>query len=504
MLEKKLIINKTAAEIRIALVENGRLAEIFIERNWEKSLVGNIYKGTVGRVLPGMNCAFIDIGLDKSAFLFGGDTYSGEPSEIPREFDQESEDDSEVSRVPPPDISKILEDGEEIVVQVVKEAIGTKGPRVTMHPTLAGRYLVLMPYTPYVAMSRRIKNDGEKSRLSAITEKLKEESKLGIIVRTSAQGISREPIHRDFYQLKKAWDSLSLKIEDSKARGLIHSDLDLIKKTVRDLFDTDITSIVVDDYNTYQSLKSFFSENIPEAYKFLKFHTEKLPVFDLYGIEIDIARALHRRVDLPSGGYLIIDQSEALTAFDVNTGRYVGKLNARETILKTNLEATLKVVEQIRLRNIGGIIVVDFIDMELPEDQEKLYQTFLEALKTDRALTNVLPVNELGLLQLTRKRTRESLGRKLLDHCPVCYSHGSIMSVQTEALELLREIIRQSIQSNSKKIRANVRPEVHEWVVNHEKKSLKKICDDLGIEIEFITSKVSFDHLREFSFEVSC
>lgn len=503
MLEKKLIINKTAAEIRIALLENGRLAEIFIERNWEKSLVGNIYKGTVARVLPGMNCAFIDVGLDKSAFLFGGDTYSGEPSELRSPPNDDSEDDSEIPKVEPPEISEVLEDGKEIVVQVVKEAIGTKGPRVTMHPTLAGRYLVLMPYTPYVAMSRRIKNEEEKTRLSSITEKLTEKNKLGIIVRTAAQGISKEPIHRDFYQLKKQWDFLTQKIEDPSSRGLIHSDLDTIKKNVRDLFDTDVTSIIVDDYNTYQSLRSFFSESIPEAFKFLKYHSDKLPLFDLHGIEIDIARALNRRVDLPSGGYLIIDQSEALTAFDVNTGRYVGKANARETILKTNLEATLKVVEQIRLRNIGGIIVVDFIDMELEEDQEKVYQTFQEAIKNDRALTNVLPVNELGLLQLTRKRTRESLGRKLLDPCPVCYGHGSIMSVQTEALELLREIIRQSIQSNSKKIKASVRPEVQDWVINHEKKFLKKICDDLGIEIEFITSKVSFDHLREFSFEVS-
>ena len=500
MLEKKLIINKTAAEIRIALLENGRLAEIFIERDWEKSLVGNIYKGTVARVLPGMNCAFVDIGLDKSAFLFGGDTYS--PDQAPRVLGLSEEGEEGEAEQELPEVRDILEDGQEVVVQVVKEAIGTKGPRITMHPTLAGRYLVLMPYTQYVAMSRRIKNDEEKSRLSLITEKLSEENNLGIIVRTAAQGISKEPIHRDFYQLKKSWDLLSKRIEDSSSQGIIHSDLDIIKKTVRDFFDSDVKSIVVDDYSTYQSLRSFFSECIPEAFRYLSFYNERLPIFDLYGIEVDIARALHRRVDLPSGGYLVVDQSEALTAFDVNTGRYVGKANARETILKTNLEATVKVVEQIRLRNIGGIIIVDFIDMDHEEDQDKLYQYFLEGLKNDRALTNVSPVNELGLIQMTRKRTRESLGRKLLDACPLCVGHGSIKSPQTEAIELMREIVRQSLQANSRFIKVHLRPDVYEWVTNYEKKFLKRICDEFKIEVKFVTSKVSFELLRDVSFDV--
>ena len=503
MLEKKLIISKTAAEIRIALLENGRLAEIFIERDWEKSLVGKIYKGNVARVLPGMNCAFVDIGLDKSAFLFGGDTYSPEHSSetfSPAKLDEENDSSEALQEVP--EIRDVLKDGQEVVVQVVKEAIGTKGPRVTMHPTLAGRYLVLMPYTPYVAMSRRINNDTEKDRLQSIVEKLSKETNLGIIVRTSAQGVSKEPIFRDFYQLKRNWDQLSKRISDSSHRGLIHSDLDMIKKTVRDLFDSDIVSIVVDDYPTYQALRSFFSENIPEAFKFLKFHKDTLPLFDLHGIEVDIGRALHRRVELPSGGYLVIDQSEALTTFDVNTGRYVGKADARETILKTNLEATEKVIEQIRLRNIGGIIIVDFIDMDLQEDQEKLYQVFQETIKTDRALTNVYPVNDLGLIQMTRKRTRESLGRKLLDSCPLCNGHGSIRSPQTESLELLREIIRQSFQTNSRALKIYLRPDIHEWVLTHERKFLKKICEDLNVEIEFVTSKINFDFLRDISFDV--
>lgn len=504
MLEKKLIINKTAAEIRIALLENGRLAEIFIERDWEKSLVGNIYKGSVARVLPGMNCAFIDIGLDKSAFLFGGDTYS--PEHAPRLMNDsaeegEGEEESQGEREMP-EVREVLEDGQEVVVQVVKEAIGTKGPRVTMHPTLAGRYLVLMPYTKYVAMSRRIKNEDEKSRLTQITEKLLEENGLGIILRTAAQGVSKEPIYRDFYQLKKSWDNLSRRIEDKASQGMIHADLDIVKKIVRDFFDSDVKSIVVDDYSTYQSLRSFFSECIPEAFRFLSFYNEKLPIFDLYGIEVDIGRALHRRVELPSGGYLVVDQSEALTAFDVNTGRFVGKANARETIFKTNLEATTKVIEQIRLRNIGGIIIIDFIDMEQEEDQEKLYQTFVEELKIDRALTNVSPVNELGLIQMTRKRTRESLGRKLLDPCPLCCGHGSLKSSQTESLELLREIVRRSLQTNSRFFKVHVRPDIYEWVTNHEKKYLKRICDDFKIEVKFVTSKVSFDLLRDVSFDV--
>lgn len=498
MLEKKLIINKTAAEVRIGLLENGRLAEIFIERDWEKSLVGNIYKGTVSRVLPGMNCAFIDIGLDKSAFLFGGDAYSPSHDKLLKLSASDKKDSLENA----PDIQEVLQNGQEIVVQVAKESIGSKGPRVTMHPTLAGRYLVLMPYTSYIAMSRRIKDEEEKNRLSSIIQKLYDENQLGIIVRTAAQGILKEPICRDFYQLKKNWELLFQKIEDKSSLGLIYSELDMIKKIVRDLFDSGVTSIVVDDYSTYQSLRSFFSENIPEAFKFLKLYTGDIPIFDIYGIEVDIGRALHRKIDLPSGGYLIIDQSEALTAFDVNTGKYVGKVNARDTILKTNLEATVKVVEQIRLRNIGGIIVIDFIDMDFEEDQQRLYQIFSETLKTDRALTNVSPVNELGLIQLTRKRTKESLGRKLLNSCPLCDGYGLVKSSQTESLDLLREIIRQSLQRKSRHIKAYVRPDIHDWVVNHEKKFFKKICEDLKIEIEFVTSKVSFDLLREVSFEV--
>ena len=499
MLEKKLLINKTSSETRIALLENGRLAEIFIEKNSRKSVVGNIYKGIVVRVLPGMNSAFIDIGLEKAAFLYGGDTYSSEDGQLtPTSLEEEKEGEEKTVAI----IQNNLKAGQEIIVQIAKEPIGTKGPRVTMHPTLAGRYLVLMPYTPYTALSRKIVEPDEKARLTQISEKLYEENKVGVIVRTSAQGISKEPVCRDFYQLKKNWDSLCLKINNSKSPSLLYSELDLTKKIVRDFFDTGISSIIVDHYNTYQELRSFLSENISEAFKCLKLYNEKIPLFDIYGIEVDIARALRRKIELPSGGYLVIDQTEALTAFDVNTGKYVGKANAQETILTTNKEAAVRVVEQLRLRNIGGIIIIDFIDMESTEDQKTISDFFADELKNDRALTKVFPVNELGLVQLTRKRTIDSLEKKLLSVCPFCEGQGSIKSIQTESLDLLREITRQSLQKKSKHIKAYVRSDIYEWTMKNEKKLLKKICDDLEIEIEFIDSKINFDFLRQLPFEV--
>ena len=387
-------------------------------------------------------------------------------------------------------------------MQIAKEPIGSKGPRVTMHPTLAGRYLVLMPYTPYIALSRKVVDPEEKNRLTQIAQRLYDDHEIGVIVRTSAQGIFKEPVTRDFYQLKKTWESLRKKIDHAKSPSLVYSELDLTKKIVRDFFDTGISSIIVDNYATYQELRSFLSENISEAFKCLKFYGEKIPLFDIYGIEVDIARALRRKIELPSGGYLIIDQAEALTAFDVNTGKYVGKVNAQETILKTNKEAAVKVVEQLRLRNIGGIIIIDFIDMESVEDQKTISEYFANELKHDRALTKVLPVNELGLVQMTRKRTVDSLEKKLLNVCPLCDGQGSIKSIQTESLDLLREITRQSLQKNCRNVKAFVRSDVYEWTMKNEKRLLKKICDDLEIDIEFTDSKINFDALRQLPFEV--
>ncbi|MBC61943.1 MAG: Rne/Rng family ribonuclease, partial [Zetaproteobacteria bacterium] len=292
------------------------------------------------------------------------------------------------------------------------------------------------------------------------------------------------------------------KISASPAPSLVYSELNLIKKTCRDFFDEGLEMILCDHYNTYLQLRSFFSENLPEAFKLLKFYDQQTPIFDIFGVEIDIGRAIGKRIDLPSGGYLIIEQTEALTSFDVNTGKFVGKANAQQTILTTNLEATVKVVEQLKIRNLGGIIVIDFIDMEDLKDQEKVYNVFLSELEKDKALTNVLKISELGLVQMTRKRTSESLGRKLLESCPHCEGRGEVKSIQTEVNELLREIIRTSLQTGSKKIRIRVRNDIKDWLFLNGAKALKQISDDYSIEIDFIPSPLTIDLIRKQAFEV--
>lgn len=507
MIHKHLIINKTDSEVRIALLENNRVAELVIERKSEKSIVGNIYKGIVTRVMPGMNAAFVDIGLEKSAFLYGGDTYSPEQLEqaliLGDNFftkDLAKEDTKEERQVN--QIGEILRDGQQIVVQVTKEPIGTKGPRVTMHPTIAGRFLVLVPFTMQVSLSRKIENEEERTRLTSIIEKLVTQAKIGLIARTASQGISRETIVRDFNILKKNWGQIQQRINNHIPKTILYHELDIIKRSVRDFFDEGVRTIIIDDYTTYKQLRSFISEHLPEAFKCLNFFDESIPIFDLHGIEVDIARSLGKKIELPSGGYLIIEQTEALTTFDINTGKYIGKANAQQTILKTNMEAAEKIVEQLRIRNIGGIIIVDFIDMEEEENRQKLFQRFSEELTLDRALTNILPLSELGLIQMTRKRTAESLERKLTVPCPYCEGHGRVKSVQTEALDLLREAVRRSIQTDRKKILVQVRTDIKDWIHIYEKNSLKRIQEDLGIEIEFLNSRLNVDLLREMPFEV--
>ena len=498
MIQKHLIINKSDSEVRIALLENNKLAELLIERESEKNIVGNIYKGVVTRVMPGMNAAFVDIGLEKAAFLYGGDSYSTNQlnQKLPINGSTTIEQ-KEVNQ-----IGSILEDGQNIIVQITKEPISTKGPRVTMYPTIAGRFLVIVPYSLQVSLSRKIKCEEEKHRLTNILEKLVTSNKMGVIARTASQNISKETIIRDFNLLKKNWAQIKQKIVSQAPKTLVHSELDLIKKSIRDFFDEGVRSIIIDDFLVYQQLRSFISEHLPEAFKYLKLYEDKIPIFDLYGIEIDIARSLGKKIELPSGGHLIIEQTEALTTVDVNTGKYIGTANAQQTILKTNLEATEKIVEQLRIRNIGGIIIIDFIDMDDESNRLLVFKKLSEESSSDRALTNILPLSELGLIQMTRKRTAESLERKLTILCPYCDGHGRIKSIQTESLDLLREITRQHIQTGQNNITIHVRPDIKDWINIHEKKFLSKLEEEKGVTINFITSQLTTDLLRESTFEV--
>ena len=508
MADRQLIINSNASETRIALLEKDRVAEIFIERQRERGIVGNIYAGVVMRVLPGMQAAFIDIGTERTAFLYGGDVLD---PELVREQrldigvqgleDLNPEELRERSTKQRKPIEKLLREGQHIVVQVAKEPLGSKGARVTMFLSLPGRFLVIMPDFTHIGISRRIEDAAQRQQLTDLVKEIKPDD-IGVIVRTAAAKIDAAHLQKDLKFLLKTWRNVDAKRRRAEPPALLYQDLDLALKTTRDLYSEDIERIVVDDNNTYEELKKFLTATIPGAAKRLVRYDEPVPIFDVYGIEMDIGRALSSRIELPSGGYLVIDQTEALTSFDVNTGKYVGKGNAHETILKTNLEAVKKIVSQLRIRNIGGIIVIDLIDMERLEDREIVYNALQEELKADKARTNVLRISELGLVQMTRKRTAESLERRLMEPCAHCEGRGRVRSTATEAYDLLREIRRHALQTGQTSITVKVRDDIRRWLEVEERKLFTDLIEEFGLKIEFRQTQLSTQMLTEAPYEV--
>lgn len=506
MLDKQLIINANSSETRIALLEKERVAELFIERERERGIVGNIYLGTVMRVLPGMQAAFINIGAERTAFLYGGDVLDPDslkdqkldPAQAMDLTPEEIRERNYKQRKP---IEKLIREGQQIVVQVAKEPLGTKGARVTMFLSLPGRYLVLMPEFTHIGVSRRIDSMEERNRLSDIVKQIKPDE-VGVIVRTAAKGLDAGLLQKDLKFLLKNWRSVDAKKKRAQPPAVLYQDLNLILKTTRDVYSDDIEKIVIDDYEAHEELKRFLNATIPGASKKLELYTERTPIFDVYGVELDIGRALSSRIELPSGGYLVIDQTEALTSFDVNTGKYVGHANAQETILKTNIEAVIKIVSQLRIRNIGGIIVIDLIDMERLDDRDKVYNLLQEELKHDKARTNVLKISELGLVQMTRKRTSESLERQLMDHCPYCEGKGRVRSTATEAFDLLREIRRHSLQTGQRQIQVRVREDIRRWIENEEHELYSKLKLELDLQIEFRPTSLTLSALNDDPYEV--
>jgi ribonuclease G len=423
MQKKQLIINADYSHTRIALLEDGRLAELFYEFAGSGPEVGSIYKGIVSRVLPGLNSAFVDIGTEKAAFLFASEVLV--PPQVQAAYAERSASTPAPSATIP--ISHLLSEGQQVVVQISKTALGSKGPRATMQITLPGRYLVYLPYTPHIGVSRRLEDEVEKSRLrELIAGLLPAGGAAGVIIRTAAQGVSAELLQRDFAYLRSVANGLASNLAACKAPSLVFRDLDLLQKTVRDRYSDEIVEVVVDERDAYFRVENFRREVLPEVQGNIVWYRGEAPIFEAYGIETEIARALGARVNLPSGGYLIIEQTEALTSFDVNTGSFVGKANAEDTIFITNQEAVIKIAEQLRLRNIGGIIVVDFIDMVAPASREQLYLALLEQLKHDSARTQVLPFSEFGLVQITRKRSSASLEKLLMSPCAHCEGTGKV------------------------------------------------------------------------------
>ncbi|HMU38265.1 MAG TPA: Rne/Rng family ribonuclease [Pseudomonadota bacterium] len=496
-----LVINADGPETRVALVENGQVVEIYIERRRERGIVGNIYKGKVLRVLPGMQAAFVDIGTDKAAFLYVADV-RGAPEDIKSLFvdedDESSRKDDDKSR--DARIEDLLRPGQEIIVQVAKAPIGTKGSRSTSYVSLPGRNLVFMPTVDHVGISRRIAQDKERKRLRSIVDSMRPPG-TGFIVRTVAENVQEHELRSDMEFLIKLWNSIVKKSEAAKAPSLLYHDLDLLLRTVRDLFTSDVEKLIIDSKPEYDRLIKFTGTFMPEYVSRIELYDRSEPVFDAYGIEMELDRALERKVQLKSGGTLIIDQGEALTAVDVNTGKFVGKRNLEETITKTNLEACKEVADQLRLRNLGGIIIIDFIDMDREANQEKVMRAFLDAVKADRARTNVTQISELGLVEMTRKRTRESLGRMLTEQCVYCDGKGYTKSKTTIAYEVLRHIRRDGHAFSDDTIVVHTHPEIAELLASADNEFIEALEKRLQKRI-VIRPRERFDliegHIEQF------
>lgn len=515
-----LVINASDPETRVALVENGHISEFYLERNKDKGIVGNIYKGKVVRVLPGMQAAFVDIGLDKAAFLYVSDvTY--DPSFSEHQYDltegehpeSEGPPDEEAPEAEPPrearpskpanggeaevNIQDLLKEGQEILVQVVKDPIGTKGARISCHISLPGRHLVFMPTVDHIGISRRIENDRERRRLREIVEAIRPPG-TGFIVRTVAEGVPAEKLQADAKFLVHIWDEIGRKKEKPTGPTLLHPDLDIVLRATRDLFSADVEKLVIDDRDQYERIMRFVKATDAALADHVECYTGEEPIFDAYGIEHELQRAQQRKVWLKSGGYIIIDQAEALTAIDVNSGRYVGKKSLEETITKINIEAAKEIVYQLRLRNIGGIIIIDFIDMDKGQNRDKVFKALQEALGKDKAKTNVLKISELGLVEMTRKRVRESIGRMLTEPCPYCDGRGSVKSRVTVAYEIFREIRREATAFREPILVINCHPEVAKLLQGEERDNLRHLMDKFNKTIQ-VRSQQHY-HIEQFDF----
>jgi ribonuclease G len=502
-MKREIFINSTPQESRIAIMEDGILAEFLVERKQERGIAGNLYKGKVARVLPGMQAAFVEIGMEKAGFLHASDFFDI-PEDVQLIASSGDEVEFEDPPKPPPSarrlpLEKRISAGEEILVQVAKDPLGTKGARVTSHVSLPGRYMVFMPNTKHIGISRRIEGEEERKRLKEIAHWLGTADG-GFILRTACEGRSKREIQRDLRFLTKLWKRIQQKAETAAAPVIIHQDLDLITRTIRDFFTPDTEKVVVDSAKDHRRIVDFVRNFMPRLRSKIVLYSDSEPLFDRYAIEEKIEKALDRRVWLRSGGYIIIERTEALTAIDVNTGRFIGRRNQEETIFKTNFEAAQEVVRQLRLRNVGGIIIIDFIDMEKEANRKKVYEALKDALKKDKARTNILKISELGLVEMTRQRTRESLENQLLSPCPHCDGRGRIKSSVTIAYDVLRAIKKQQMNlENGKNIIVRLHPDVANFLYDEKNNSL----DNLEREINHkIIIKVS-QELRHEQYEIS-
>ena len=471
-MSKEILINVTPQEIRVAILENGLLHDLYIERSRSRGLVGNVYKGKVVRVLPGMEAAFVDIGLEKAAFLH--------VSDVARKNDSQHKTLNE-----PVQVDNLLHEGQGVLVQVLKDQLGTKGARLTTNITIPSRYLVFMPNADNIGVSSRIEKEEDRLRLK--NDLLAQEHRLegaGYILRTAAERVGKEAIASDIKYLNRLWGNINSTTE-IKAGSIVHKDLPLFLRVLRDMVDEDLEVIRVDSRETYLNMLEFSESYVPEVADFIEHYPGERPVFDLHGVEDEIQKGLERKVQLKSGGYLIIDQTEAMTTVDVNTGAFVGSRNLEETIFKTNLEAAQGIARQLRLRNLGGIVILDFIDMLEEEHKRQVMRALEKALEKDHARTSISEVSSLGLVEMTRKRTRESLEHVLCDTCPTCEGRGSIKTAETVCYEIFRDILREARQFDAKELLVLAGQDVVDLLVDEESGSLAELEGFIGIPIRF-------------------
>ncbi len=477
----EILVNVSPREVRAALVENGALQEIFLERANRRGLISNIYKGRVCRVLPGMQAAFVDIGLERTAFLHASDI-------VHPAVGENGQPDQPVDEGRAADIQSLVTEGGEILVQVLKDPLGTKGARLTTFITLPSRYLVYMPKGKGIGISARIEDEGERHRLrEAAAMFVRAEEPGGYIVRTAAEGASADALRADMMFLKKLWTVLGQKAASTRPGNLVHEDLALPVRVLRDVVSSGVDRVNVDHAETFQRMKDFAHTFMPDLADRIELYSGERPIFDLYAVEEEIQKSLDRKVPLKSGGYLILDQTESMTTIDVNTGAYVGHRTLEETIFRTNLEAAVAIARQLRLRNLGGIIIIDFIDMEEEEHRKQVLQALEKALACDHAKNHISSVSPLGLVEMTRKRTRESLEHMLCGACPTCEGRGFVKTTETVCYEIFREILRQSRQFEFQELMVLAHQDVIEKLLDEESAALAELEVHTGKPIRLQT-----------------
>jgi ribonuclease G len=488
---KRIVVNAGLTETRVAVQENNQLVELYLERLRQRSIVGSVYKGVVTNVLPGMQAAFVDIGLTKDAFLYAGD-YTADLGADARtmlgddDANGDTDADVEVDEAPKREATGPIEDmlrkGQDVLVQVSKESLGTKGARVTSFISLPGRYLVYMPQTTHIGVSRRIKDERERDRLRQAVRALDVPAG-GYIVRTNAEGKGGDEFAHDVAFLQRLWTQINTRYESSAAPAALHEEMDLTFRVVRDLLSPEVDEFIVDSREVFDKCVADVEALVPALAERIKLYDGKTPIFESFGIEREIEKALRRRVWLKSGGYIVIDHTEALVSIDVNTGKYVGKRDFEQTVLKINLEAVNEVVRQIRLRDLGGIIIIDFIDMEREEHRDEVYKALKRALAEDKARTNVLEISELGLVEMTRKRVRQDLRAALSVACPTCRGSGVVRSDATVTAEILRSIPGKLAGQAGREVIVRAHPELVQYLENDGRDAVQRLGGSLGVKI---------------------